>query len=71
MDIVKRLREYGDCPQDVSDGEWAEYSHKAADEIERLREALKYIAYPECVPDEAAKMWEMVKHARAALKGDE
>ncbi|MBC7149060.1 MAG: hypothetical protein H5U22_06740 [Rhizobium sp.] len=36
-DIVERLREYGDTPQDVSDGEWAEWSHKAADEIERLR----------------------------------
>lgn len=36
-DIVERLREYGDNPQDVSDGEWAEWSHKAADDLELLR----------------------------------
>lgn len=50
-EIIKRLRECGDTPQDVSDGEWAEWSHETADvmlaqsiEITRLRaevEALK------------------------------
>ena len=35
-DLVKRLREYGDDPQDVSLGEWAEWSHKCADRIEEL-----------------------------------
>ena len=35
-DLVKRLREYGDWPQDVLDREWAEWSHKAADRIEKL-----------------------------------
>ncbi|WP_174804399.1 hypothetical protein [Martelella limonii] len=39
-DIVERLRGYGDDPQDVSLGEIAEWSHKAADEIERLRAEL-------------------------------
>ena len=33
---VKRAREYGDDPQDVSLGEWAEWSHKWADRIEEL-----------------------------------
>jgi hypothetical protein len=36
-DLVKRLREYGDDPQDVSLGEWAEWSHKCADRIEELK----------------------------------
>jgi hypothetical protein len=67
MDIVERLRTCDSVP----DADVIILMNEAADEIERLREALKYIAYPECVPNEAAKMWEMVKHARAALKGDE
>lgn len=44
-----------------------DYTDELKAEIERLREALKWIAYPECIPDEKAKMWEMVKHARSAL----
>lgn len=50
-EIITRLRECGDTPRDVSDGEWAEWSHETADvmlaqsiEIARLRaevEALK------------------------------
>jgi len=43
MDIVEQLREYGDYPEDVSDGEWAEYSHKAANEIERLRNKVRWL----------------------------
>ena len=39
-DLVKRLREYGDWPQDVLYREWAEWSHKAADRIEKLEAAL-------------------------------
>lgn len=57
---LKRLRDpFRVTPQDAA---------AAADEIERLREALKWIAYPECITDEAIKMWEMVKHARSALE---
>ena len=43
-DLVKRLREYGDWPQDVLYREWAEWSHKAADRIETLEAALQGIA---------------------------
>lgn len=39
-DLVKRAREYGDDPQDVSLGEWAEWSHKWADRIEELEAKL-------------------------------
>ena len=39
--LVKRLREYGDDPQDVSLGEWAEWSHKCADRIEELEAAIR------------------------------
>ena len=39
-DLVKRLREYGDWPQDVLYREWAEWSHKAADRIEQLERDL-------------------------------
>lgn len=35
-DLVKRLRVYGDDPQDVSHGEIAEWMHKAAERIEQL-----------------------------------
>jgi hypothetical protein len=37
MDIVERLRDWCEDPHDVSMGELAEYSHEAANEIERLR----------------------------------
>jgi len=67
MDVVEKLRAFAKPGSVIAMSEIQE----AADEIERLREVLKYIAYPECISDEAAKMWEMVKHARAALKGDE
>ncbi len=36
QELIERLREYGDEPQDVSMGEWAEWSHKSADMIEDL-----------------------------------
>ncbi len=36
-DIVERLRDWCEDPHDVSMGELAEYSHKAAEEIELLR----------------------------------
>lgn len=39
-DIVKRLRDWCEDPHDVSMGELAEYSHKTADEIERLRDEI-------------------------------
>ena len=39
-DLVKRARKYGDDPQDVSLGEWAEWSHKWADRIEELEAKL-------------------------------
>lgn len=39
-DLVKRLREYGDEPQDVSLGEIAEWTHKSADRIEHLEREL-------------------------------
>lgn len=39
-DLVKRARGYGDDPQDVSLGEWAEWSHKWADRIEELEAKL-------------------------------
>lgn len=39
-DLVKRAREYGDDPQDVSLGEWAEWSHKWAARIEELEAKL-------------------------------
>lgn len=42
-DLVKRLREYGDWPQDVLYREWAEWSHKAANRIEKLESALRKI----------------------------
>lgn len=42
-DLVKRLREYGDWPQDVLYREWSEWSHKAADRIEALEAALRQI----------------------------
>ena len=39
-DIVKRLRDWCEDPHDVSMGELAEYSHKTADEIERLQDEI-------------------------------
>ena len=42
-DLVKRLREYGDWPQDVLYREWSEWSHKAADHIQKLEAALRNI----------------------------
>ena len=45
-DLVKRLREYGDWPQDVLYREWAEWSHKAADRIEKLEAALQEFIDP-------------------------
>lgn len=37
MSEEQRLRDWCEEPQDVSHGELAEYSHKAADEIAQLR----------------------------------
>jgi hypothetical protein len=37
MDIVERLRDWCEDPHDVSMGELAEYSHEAANVIERLQ----------------------------------
>ena len=39
MDIVERLRDWGKFG--VSRGDFVAYSHEAADEIERLRKALR------------------------------
>lgn len=39
--LIERLREYGDDPQDVSDGEWAEWSHKTADTIEGQKKRIE------------------------------
>lgn len=41
MDIVERLRDWGKFG--VSRGDFVAYSHEAADEIERSREALREI----------------------------
>ena len=63
-DLVKRLREYGDWPQDVLYREWAEWSHKAADCIEKLEAALREIA--------ALGYWDgdsAISIARKALEG--
>jgi len=68
-DIVKRLRDWCEDPHDVSMGELAEYSHKAADEIERLREALtQVVVYYEGF---TLTIEEVVADARAALKEKE
>ena len=63
-DLVKRLREYGDWPQDVLYREWAEWSHKAADRIEQLEAALRKYADEEYNGYNADGA-----HARKALEG--
>ena len=50
-DLVKRLREYGDWPQDVLYREWAEWSHKAADRIEKLEAVLDEAAFSQTLFD--------------------
>ena len=44
IDIVERLRDWCEDPHDVSMGELAEYSHKAAEEIVKFREVLAFYA---------------------------
>ena len=63
-DLVKRLREYGDWPQDVLYREWAEWSHKAADRIEKLEASLRKYADEEYNGYNADGA-----HARKALEG--
>jgi hypothetical protein len=45
MDIVERLRDWCEDPHDVSMGELAEYSHEAANKLERLRKLLGWWLY--------------------------
>ena len=66
-DLVKRLREYGDWPQDVLYREWAEWSHKAADRIEKLEAALREIAWI-ATPDHAMARSRATHIARKALE---
>ena len=80
-DLVKRLREYGDWPQDVLYREWAEWSHKAADCIEKLeaelRELHEVYAGSEGIPEPMTSaegyllklLTEMVGVTRKALEG--
>ena len=70
-DLVKRLREYGDWPQDVLYREWAEWSHKAADSIEKLEAALREIAEQIEKYDLPAEVvtWFVLQKARKALEG--
>lgn len=64
-DIVERLRDWCEDPHDVSMGELAEYSHKAADEIERLREQCDRMA---SLAIDNAKDTERAMRLRKALR---
>ena len=63
MDIVERLRDWNKFG--VSRGDFVAYSHEAADEIERLRKALKKICHVTGSDMEAYDI------AENALKGGE
>ena len=63
MDIVERLRDWNKFG--VSRGDFVAYSHEAADEIERLRTALKKICHVTGSDMEAYDI------AENALKGGE
>jgi hypothetical protein len=65
MDIVERLRDWCEDPHDVSMGELAEYSHEAANEIERLRSIIKKA---DAILAEKYDHWsERIESARNAL----
>ena len=65
MDIVERLRDWCEDPHDVSMGELAEYSHEAANEIERLRSIIKKA---DAILEEKNDHWsERIEGARNAL----
>ena len=76
MDIVERLR--GNADERLAGWQIVVIMHDAADEIERLREALLPFTRL-TVDNEVLEEWErkhpafaqLVKNARSALKGDE
>lgn len=72
MDIVERLRSHWG-KFGVSRGDFVTYSHEAADEIERLREALQSICDGQRDADKSyAELFAEVKtEAREALKEGE
>jgi len=63
-EIAKAIRDPENQPHQFSDADLAQFFVEAADEIERLREALKRIAEN----NDGLDVWSF---AEAALKGDE
>ena len=68
MSIVERLREVASWPDPVVIVERPELLREAADEIERLKAALQWIADRGDV-DDLDSLDEIIDRARAALEG--
>ena len=66
-EIAKAIRDPENQPHQFSDADLAQFFVEAADEIERLREALA--AVKECIEDKSYIDAEMI--IDTALKGDE